>query len=262
MTKQLKYTTQLGAGLGLIEENLSILKLWEPGDVAADLIEKALESGEFPNITARRLQNIITECFATRFLKQTTPAANYIKPLTTKVSSHTLNQLFYLYTARANLIFRDFITQIYWEKYASGHSELDRENAFEFVYRATLDGKTKNLWSESTIKRNASYLMSISEDFKLLRSRNRQAKKFTPIRIETTTSIYLAYDLHFQGIADNNLLNHPDWQLFGLQAEDVREELKRLAVHKYWIIQTAANVVSISWAYKTMEEVIDVILET
>lgn len=261
MTQQLKYTTQLGAGLGLIEENISILKLWKPGDKAVNLIDKALESGEFPNITARRLHNIVTECFAPRFLKQNPPAATYIKPLTEVITSNTLNQLFYLYTIRANLIFRDFIIYVYWEKYASGHSELANKDAFEFVHRATYDGKTKNLWAESTIKRNTSYLMSISEDFKLLRSINRQTKEFTPIRIETTTAIYLAYDLHFQGIADNNLLNHPDWQLFGLQAEDVREELKRLAVHKYWIIQTAANVVSISWAYKTMEEVIDVILE-
>ena len=90
---------------------------------------------------------------------------------------------------------------------------------------------------------------------------NRTSRQITPLHIDTYTTIIIAYDLHLQGMADNNLINHADWLLFGLQADDVRNELKRLSVHKFWIIQTAADVVSISWTYKTMEEVVDVILE-
>ena len=61
------------------------------------------------------------------------------------------------------------------------------------------------------------------------------------------------------GLGDNAVINHPDWQLFGLTNDDVREELKALAVNRYWIIQAAGDVVQISWAYNNMEEVIDVI---
>ncbi len=263
MTEEAQYTTQLGAGLGLIDETKVLLGLWKPGDKTTDIIEKALATGDLPNITARRLRNIVSECFSSRFLKQHPPAAKFLKSFCcATVSSNVINQLFYLYAARSNLIFRDFVTLIYWDRYASGYVELDNESSFEFVRRASLDGKTKNLWSDSTIKRNASYLMSVCGDFNLLKQLSRSVKLMTPIRLQPITAVYLAYDLHLQGIADNNLINHPDWQLFGLQAEDVRDELKRLSVHKFWIIQAAADVVSISWAYKTMEEVVDVIIET
>jgi len=118
------------------------------------------------------------------------------------------------------------------------------------------------LWSDSVIKRVTSYLISVCVHYDLLRIRGRKTREIHALRMEACVVVILAYELHLQGIADNNLINHPDWQLFGLQPEDVRDELKRLSVHKFWIIQTAADVVSISWPYKSMEEVTDVIIET
>ncbi len=256
------YTTQLGAGLGLIEEIQGLLEQWRPGMSSQALFESALNSGEFPNITARRLRNIVAECFAPRYLNPVSQPAIWLQRLNHKVSTRALNQLFFVYTVRANLILRDFVTELFWERYASGYTELSTEDSKEFVNRATHDGKTKALWSETTVKRQTSYLLSVCVDYKLLKPLSRAGKLITPIRIDPCATIILAYDLHLQGIADNNIINHPDWQLFGLQPEDVRDELKRLGVNNFWIIQTAADVVSISWSYKTMEEVVDVIIET
>jgi hypothetical protein len=49
--------------------------------------------------------------------------------------------------------------------------------------------------------------------------------------------------------------------LFGLEREDVREQLKRLSLQGLLIFQAASDVVHIGWTYKTMEEVIDVITQ-
>lgn len=262
MIDQHYYTTQLQAGLGLIDETHTLLDQWEPGMSTPALVTAALDSGAFPNVTARRLRNIVAECFAPRYLNPKPQPAKWLQAINHRISARASNQLFFLFTARANLILRDFVTQLYWERYASGYTEISSEDSTEFVQRATADGKTKKLWSETTIKRLASYLLSVCVDYQLLQPLTRASREITPIRIEPSVTVILAYDLHLQGIADNNVINHPDWQLFGLHPDDVREELKRLSVHKCWIIQTAADVVSISWAYKTMEEVVDVILET
>jgi hypothetical protein len=262
VTEQHFYTTQLQAGLGLTEETQGLLGLWQQGMGTQDLFNTALDSGEFPNVTARRLRNIVAECFAPRYLNPAPQPAKWLKVLNHRVSSRALNQLFFIYTARANLILRDFVTNLYWERYASGYTEVSSEDSTEFVQRATYDGKTKKLWSETTIKRLSSYLLSACVDYQLLQPLTRVARQITPIRIDPCAIVILAYDLHLQGIADNNIINHPDWLLFGLQPEDIRDELKRLGVNKFWIIQTAADVVSISWTYKTMEEVGDVIVET
>jgi len=262
VTGQAYYTTQLQAGLGLIEETQALLSQWQPGMSTQELFQAALGSGEFPSVTARRLRNIVAECFAPRYLNPSPQPAAWIQALNHRIDSRSLNQIFFIYTARANLILRDFVIELYWNRYASGYSELSNEDSTEFVYRATNDGKTKKLWSETTIKRLSSYLLSACVDYNLLKPLTRSAKQITPIRLTPCAAVILAYDLHLQGIADNNLINHPDWQFFGLQPEDVRDELKRLSVHKFWIIQTAADVVSISWPYKSMEEVTDVIIET
>ena len=57
------------------------------------------------------------------------------------------------------------------------------------------------------------------------------------------------------------MLAHPDWLLFGLEREDVLAELKRLALHGLFIVQAAGEVVKISWPYKSMEELIDVLTQ-
>ena len=53
------YTTQLQAGLGMIEETLHILDYYTPGINAAALGKTVLVNGGFQNITARRLRNSV-----------------------------------------------------------------------------------------------------------------------------------------------------------------------------------------------------------
>jgi len=63
-----EYTTQLGAGLGLIAETRALLELWQTDMDVTALYQAALQSGRFPTISARRLRNIVVECFAPRYL--------------------------------------------------------------------------------------------------------------------------------------------------------------------------------------------------
>jgi hypothetical protein len=75
MSENRFYTTQLQAGLGLITETRQLLELYEPGVSVAELTERALSSGRFPLVTARRLRNIVAECFAPRYLRRPNTAA-------------------------------------------------------------------------------------------------------------------------------------------------------------------------------------------
>ena len=252
------YTTQLSAGLGLREETKGLFELWEKGMNTQELCDVALDSGSFPNVTARRLRNIVAECFFPRFLRNE-GVAQRVKELLPRLSSSEMSLVFYLYTARANLILAEFVKKVYWQKYASGYQNLQVEESKEFVELGLQDGKMKKPWSETTIKRVSSYILGCLVDYNFLEVENRSERRITPPRLADNVTVYLAYELHFHGLGDNAVINHPDWQLFGLSPEDVREELKALAVNRHWIIQSAGNVVQISWAYKCMEEVIDVI---
>ncbi|MCP8687148.1 BrxA family protein [Marinobacterium sedimentorum] len=253
------YTTQLQAGLGLIEETKLLLSLYEPGQSSAALYDKALSSGMFPTVSARRLRNIVQECFSPRYIK--TGAVAHLQALQGHASSSVMHQLFLYYTAQANLILSDFICEEFWARYAGGAQSISLEDSRRFVEQAVRDGKTQKPWSETTIKRISSYLIGCCADYGLLSSRRTAERTIQPVRLEQATALYLAYKLHFDGLGDNAVISHSTWALFGLEPMDVRNELKRLARNNWLIVQAAGDVTRISWPFKSMEEIVDVIAE-
>ncbi len=255
------YTTQLQAGLGLVHETTTLLDCWQPGMAAPELYRIALESGAFPNLSARRLRNIVAECFAPRYLRGDGPPARYLQQLKPALSSAELNQLYFLYTCRANPILGDFVRVVYWDCYSSGAEMVGNLDAAAFITRAIDDGKTAKRWSESTVKRVSTYLIGTCGDYGLLGKATRNGRRISPFRIAPVVGTYLAYDLHFQGKSDGRALADEDWELFGLAADDVRDELKRLALRGQLIVQSAASITRISWKWRSMQEFVDVLAE-
>jgi len=255
------YTTQLQAGLGLIEETRKLLDIWSPDISEADLKYKSLESGIFPNVTFRRLRNIVDEGFKPRYLVNNGVPAIYLKELMNSLSSRDFNQLLFFFTCRAHSVLADFIRIIYWPGYMAGKDTVTNEEAKDFLIRANEDGKTYKPWSESTITRVASYLTSCCSDFGLLESGEKSVRRILPFQIEAIPLVYLAYDLHFSGLGDNSVINHLDWSLFGLEREDVLDELKRQALKGWFIVQSAGTASRIGWQYETMEAVVDALAQ-
>lgn len=255
------YTTQLSAGLGLVQETRVLLQVFQPGMNTSQLFESALASGGFPLITARRLRNIISECFAPRYLRDPS-VANRLKLLSERFTAAELNQLFFLYTARANPLLADFIKEVYWARYSAGRSDLQLDDARTFIADAVREGKTQKPWSDTTIKRNASYLIGCCADYGLLTTTGRSQRSIAAYRILPKVAAYLAYELKLSGLGDNQIVSSADWALFGLEPADVRDQLKRLSLQGLLIFQAASDVVHIGWTYKSMEEVIDVIAQS
>ena len=256
------YTTQLQAGLGLIDETKELLDIWEPGMTAAQLHQAALESGRFPNVTARRLRNIVAECFGPRLLADDGAPASHLKKLAVGITQGELQQFLLLFTSRANEILGDFIRQVYWERYAGGYAEVTNEDARAFVMRAVDRGKTIKRWSETTVRRVSAYLTGCCADYGLLENGQKSVRRIIPFRISPKVAAYLAYDLHFAGLGDNAVITHKDWGLFGLGREDALDEMKRLSLKGLFIVQAAGDVIRISWKYQDMETLCNVLAQS
>jgi hypothetical protein len=63
-------------------------------------------------------------------------------------------------------------------------------------------------------------------------------------------------------MGDNSMITHDLWQLFGMTPGDIREELKRISKKGWLIVQSAGDVTRISWRFNSLEEVVDVIIES
>ena len=255
------YTTRLQAGLGLIPETRVLLDLWQVGMTASQLQQIALESGRFPTMTARRLRNLITECFAPRYLVEGGAPASSLKRLSSSIPAAEVTPLMLLYTCRANPILGDFVRQVYWTRYGGGYTHLATGDARAFVERGIDDGKTIKRWSESTVRRVSGYLTGCCADYGLLERGARARRRILPFRVPSSVVAYLAHELHFKGVGDHGLLAHEDWQLFGLAREDVLEEIKRLSLKGLLIVQSAGELIRISWKKQDMEALCDVLTQ-
>ncbi len=255
------YTTQLQAGLGLISETKTLLDLWSPSMSVPQLYQSALSSGRFPLVAARRLRNIVVECFAPRYVVAPGQPALHLKRLSTGLPAAEFAQLLFLFTCRANPILADFVRQVYWARYAGGFTDVSTDDARTFVKRAIDDRKTSKRWSDTTVRRMSAYLVGCCADYGMLERGRRSTRRIISFRLSTSVAAYLAYDLHVAGVADNALVTHDDWQLFGLARADVLEELKRLSLRRQLIVQAAGDVVRISWKYPSMEALCDVLTQ-
>lgn len=249
------YTAKLQAGLGLVAETKALLQLWRPGMTVPMLNRAALESGEFAGVTARRLRNIVVECFAPRYLVEEAAPARHLNILLPLLKQTELKQLLLLFTCRSTAILYDFVQKVYWLRYAAGDREIHNETAKAFIERAIDDGKTASRWADSTVQRIAGNLTGCCADYGLLEDGPRRKRQFLPLHIVDTTAVYLAYDLHCRGFGDRAMLNHPDWALYGLTEEEVLVELKRLSRNGLFLLQAGGDVVRISWKYEEMESV-------
>ena len=255
------YTVQLQAGLGLIEETRKLLDLWSPDISGAELTRRALESGQFPNVTSRRLKNIVTEGFKPRYMVNNGAPAMLLKSVIGKFSNREFNQLLFVNTCRAHLILEDFVREVYWNTYSSGKGTVSIDDARKFVQRANEDGKTLKPWSESTLIRMSSYLCACCADFGLLEPGEKKVRSILPFQIEARVLAILAYDFHFEGLGDNSVLNHSDWKLFGMERDDVLNEFKRHARKGWFIVQSAGEIARIGWQAKNKEELFNVIFD-
>lgn len=262
MGESRQYTTQLGAGLGMIQETYDLLRLWEPGDMPKQLSDKAIRTGVFSRATARRARNIVIEMFAPRFLADSGKSAAYLKCLIEpNIPADDLTQLFFLYTARAQLIFADFVTDIYWPRYNAGATRLGRVDAETFIHRALDNGRMQKRWTESMIRRVSGYLLGCCADFGLLSELGTSERAIKRFSIRANVALYLAHDLHFSGLTDFALTRHSDWRLFGFEAHEVVNQIKELAHDGHLIVQAAADLVHIAWKYRSMEECINAIAQ-
>lgn len=252
--QQSLYTTSLQAGLGMVKESCAILDLWEKGMTSSDLYAVILDAGIFPNVSARRLRNLIIECFSPRFLCDKARPAEVIKCLKNDLNMQELLQLMFVYVCHANLIVKDFVIQTYWPAYIAGRNEITNEDAKSFVIRANQNGLTTKMWSETTIRRVSGYLTGICADFGLLENVSRSTRRIVSCRLSQKTVLVLAYELHFSGMGDNSIIGHNDWKLFGMERPDVLDEFKRLAMKSHLLIQSAGDVVRIGWKYKSIQE--------
>ena len=73
------YAVRIAKGAGLIAETRDLLRAWQPGESAAVLAERVLQTDLLGKSTARRVKDIVQRVFAPRYLYPAECPALYLK---------------------------------------------------------------------------------------------------------------------------------------------------------------------------------------
>ena len=121
-----------------------------------DLLKTVLASGDFPNVNARRLRNIVLEAFSPRYLVNDAAPARLLKAFSGTAARDDFRSLCFLFTCRANLVLADFVREVYWPRYAAGRTSVSKEDSLNFIKSGVSEGRMLVRWSDSTVKRVSS----------------------------------------------------------------------------------------------------------
>jgi hypothetical protein len=253
MVLKKEYNSNLLKGTGLIQEMLILIDTYDSSEPYLDFQQRVVRDDLLSKSTENRVIDIVRNIFKDRFLGYEINIPEALKEMREEyVSMSVLTQIFFLYTCRANRLLVDFIIEVYFKKLNSGYHNLKASDPKDFIKVALSDGRISSSWSESTMSKVSEHIIATLIDFELI-ERNKTILNF---RIIDLSANYLAHELHFRGISDNNLWQHEDWKLFGLMPNDVISIFERLANQGTFIMQFSGELLSISWKNKSMNEFI------
>ncbi|MEM1095203.1 MAG: BrxA family protein [Bacteroidota bacterium] len=251
------YTTSLAKGQALREETLALIQYWEPGMDAETLAQAAVERNLLAKFTALRSLDIVKRIFAKRYLIDDAQPARVLKTLTElQASPRWITQVLLLYTTRFHHILHDYITQVYWPKYEAGAATLSRDDAEDFIESAYHEGHIETRWSATMRVRVARYLNNALVEFGYADDASGRDKALRTFIITPQMVVFLAYELHQRGVSDTHMLTHRDWQLFGLEPNDVYRQLDLAAAHGHLLIQYAGDLLRAEWTYSSLDHVL------
>jgi hypothetical protein len=255
------YSTALTQAQGILPDCIQLFEHWEDGMSASALFEATRSLGILGSDSERRARNVVIEGFGSRFLRPPhDTTAPFLKALIGRADPRLRREIVLLYAVRQHGIFFDFLVEVYWPAIRAGRISLDRSEISGLIDRGRIDRKLSTDWSDSVRKRVSSYVLGIARDFELLADVKNGSRPIQPWIPSDGLILYLAYDLHFLGLGDDEVLAADEWRALGLEREDVIAYLHRLDQRGHLTLQDSGVICRIEWKYRDRTQLNDALL--
>ena len=252
-----RYNIDLCKGTGLIQESMVLLDVYDKSISKQQFVEKVIRENSLAKKSDKRIKDIVETGFYKRYVNRNKDIPLYLSKLKDNyISLSVIQQIFLIYTSRANLILFDFIIDKYWIEINSGVIVFKNNYAKEFLNEIMKHNFILK-WSESTQNKMSSYLMSSLVDFKFIEKNGR----VVPVFINDITANYLLHELHFNGLSDEDIIMAEEWKIFGLNKNEIIDIVHKISLTGIFLFQYSGDLFKINWKYQTMNEFIDGIIK-
>jgi hypothetical protein len=255
------YTIAICKGSALLDETRALFRAWQPGEDLSAFDARVRREDILGKTTAYRARDIVRRVFARRFLQPDDRAARQLKRLLEALPSGAwFSDLCLLYAARADQLLREVTTKLYWPAIDEGRLTVIPDTVVRFLREAQHQGRMQKPWSNAVQVKVARGLLKALTGFGLLREVARGRRETVVYQPTDLALVYLAYDLHASGLTDAGVVEHADWELYGIRRAHRFEVLNRLGGEGWWVAQGAGSVVRITWKHDTLEEAVDALV--
>jgi hypothetical protein len=252
-----RYNIDLCKGTGLIQESMVLMDVYDKSISKQQFLEKVIRENFLAKKSDKRIKDIVETGFYKRYVNTNKDIPLYLSKLKDNyISLSVIQQIFLIYTSRANLILFDFIKDKYWKEINSGVIVFKNNYAKEFLNEIIKHNFILK-WSESTQNKMSSYLMSSLVDFKFIEKNGR----VVPVFINDITANYLLHELHFNGLSDEDIIMAEEWKIFGLNKNEIIDIVHKISLTGIFLFQYSGDLFKINWKYQTMNEYIDGIIK-
>jgi len=255
------YSTALTQAQGIVPESLALFEAWTPGMKASELLEETRASNLLGSDSDRRVRNVVIEGFGSRYLRKPfVESASSLKRLFSQAPARLTLEIMMLYAMRQHGIFFDFLVETYWPAVRAGRLYLDRPEILVMIDRGRVDQKLERDWSETVRKRVATYTLGIAQDFELVSASSNGRRAIQDWAPSEKAVLYLAYDLHFLDLSDDEVVGADEWAAWGFEREDVLLHLHRLEEKGFFTVQDTGLLCRVDWKFSERKELIDALV--
>jgi hypothetical protein len=249
--------TGLIKGTASLDELVTLFLHWDEKEPPTLYAKRVQAEGILTKATSKRSEDLVLRVFVPWFLQPNVNGAKILRALAPVTAERqVLQELIFLFKARAEQVLYDYILERFWPAYNDGALYLQPSEIEEFLQFSQESGRVEKSWAKYTQYRLAMGILGALKEVGFIREEKYRLYAYNPIEINPFTVAFLAYELHFASQTDAALVEHPDWRLFGLERARVVERLSELGEQGGLIVQQAGSIVRLTWLYASMDEVI------
>ena len=258
MPKGKRYTIAICKGAALLEETRTLLTHWQFGEPADAFARRVEQEGLLGKATAYRVRDIVRRVFVPRYLKPDDKPARVLKgAIECNLQPAVFKELVLLYSSRNDPLLRDFVVREFWSSVRRGRFLLDISNVLLFFSEALTDGTIDRPWSDQVSRKVARGLLGFLREVDFIREPQKGKRQLIDYRISDGMMVILARILKEEGFSDSGIVDHPDWNVFGLERMGVLARLNFLGEEMGLLVQQAGSVVSFNWKVQSIESLMN-----
>jgi BrxA len=247
---------------GLLADVSLLLSAWDESRSVEDNLDAAIRQNLFGKASRKRTADIL-RVFRQRYLPQDGSDRAFRIFVGSSLPSEITDRVIYYYTALAEPLLYDFVTDYLYPRYSRSERTITIRNAQEFITEGIRGGKTEGKWeSENTRERVAQGLLSTLRDFGLLAGANRSpAKMLAPARLHVLAFAFIAFHMKRNEPSGLRILNNRAWRLFLFSLHDVEGYFAEADAEKLLTYQAAGSTIRIEFPTNDFEEYARALIE-